>query len=79
MAGEPYFSRIVLNIETTKNYEIMTPSIIATAITWFAIAAIVAGVTLIGASISHISTLVAQRRHAVVPVMNNRHADTPGR
>lgn len=43
---------------------------------WFTIAAIVAAVTLVGASISHISTLVAQRRHAVVPVMTNRNADT---
>ncbi len=54
----------------------MTPSIIAAAIMWFTIAAIVAAVTLIGASITHVSNLLAQRRHAVVPVMTHNQADT---
>ncbi len=44
----------------------MTTSIIASAIMWVAIAAVVAAITLIGASISHVRSLLALRKQAVV-------------
>ncbi|MDE5786461.1 MAG: hypothetical protein K2H98_08025 [Duncaniella sp.] len=47
----------------------MSTSIIASAIMWVAIAATVAAITLIGASISHVRSLIAVRRQAA-------HVDT---
>ncbi|MBD5202449.1 MAG: hypothetical protein HDR83_07615 [Bacteroides sp.] len=55
----------------------MTTSIIASAIMWVAIAGTVAAITLIGASISHVRSLLALRRQPVaVGVSRSDHDHT---
>ncbi|MDE6485311.1 MAG: hypothetical protein K2L14_07945 [Duncaniella sp.] len=49
----------------------MSTSIIASAIMWVAIAATVAAITLIGASISHVRSLLALRKQAAIAAVGH--------